>query len=283
MKNLRLAYKLFKINLILFLIILALVFILGNMAHAKPKLMDGKQLAEIKVMVIDTGIDESNPQLASHVVHPELPKEFQHLHVIPRNPETKPFFINLRDTKDELGHGTHVTGILLYGGFKQDHKPVSPVCPRIKIVPCKFYHPENSIYNLSSTVACLRLALALKVDYVNYSADGLQPSDKEQEALAALNQAGIPVYVAAGNDGRNISEEPTYPAGYKLDNMVAVGAIDKNGSRLPSSNYGPDLVYDLGKNVYSIGLNNELMYSTGTSMATPMVLHRILLDLCRYL
>jgi hypothetical protein len=78
---------------------------------------------------------------------------------------------------------------------------------------------------------------------------------------------------AAGNQGRNISTNPYYPASYHLSHMVVVAATDINGYLASFSNYSATLV-DVaapGKDIYSTLPGGGYGYLSGTSMATPHV------------
>jgi hypothetical protein len=86
---------------------------------------------------------------------------------------------------------------------------------------------------------------------------------------------------AAGNDSKNIDNEPNYPDTYNeetgviYENYLTVGASTKNKEELAASfsNFGA-----LGVDVYAPGLeiynsvpNNSYQNLQGTSMAAPMV------------
>ena len=79
--------------------------------------------------------------------------------------------------------------------------------------------------------------------------------------------------VAAGNEGRDTDVKPSYPASYALNNIISVANITCDGTLFVDSNYGAVSV-DLaapGTAIYSTAPQGQYGYSTGTSMASPMV------------
>jgi subtilisin family serine protease len=81
------------------------------------------------------------------------------------------------------------------------------------------------------------------------------------------------VVAAAGNEGLNSDFFHFYPADYEFDNILSVGAVDRDGEPLALSNYGVRTV-DLaapGKNIYSTLPNGQYGFMTGTSQATAFV------------
>lgn len=272
MNWLKVARILFRINVLIAVLIILILIAMSKLAHARPQLTNGNKKVEIRVMVIDTGIDDSNPWLIGRIDHTAFPKEFKNLEGI-----------------DQIGHGTHVSGIILWGGFKMEDGyafpiPINPVCSNVKIISCKYYDPP-SYTNLQNTVYCLRLAKFLKVDYVNYSSGGSEPSEKELQALEDLRSENIPVFIAAGNESQDLKKKAYYPASYGLPNETVVGNVNKDGKLMSSSNYGGNTVYEVGEDVMSTlpGDTMRMGKMTGTSQSAPKALNRILVDLCRYM
>ncbi|MEC9284192.1 MAG: S8 family serine peptidase, partial [Bdellovibrionota bacterium] len=140
--------------------------------------------------------------------------------------------------------------------------------------------------------------LALNASYGGYTYD-----QNEKEALAFLSRNDILVAAAAGNDakkltkveftfkdeqGKNIKciayskEKPCpakifknfYPAAYnaELDNIIAVGNVNRNGLLGKSSNFGSSVdIFAPGEDIVSSTPGGEYELKTGTSMATPQV------------
>lgn len=86
----------------------------------------------------------------------------------------------------------------------------------------------------SLILAGLKHALEANADIINISA-GVDLTPGELAELAAdpvwdlLEQRGIPVVCAAGNEGRNIDHEPMFPASVDRPNVIAVMSIGPAG------------------------------------------------------
>lgn len=90
--------------------------------------------------------------------------------------------------------------------------------------------------------------------------------DNSGNQLSTSPMKGGVVIFAAGNDGI----ENGAPANY--ENVVAVGAINRSGSRTSFSNYGDWVdICAPGDGIYSTGLNDGYVTMDGTSMACPHV------------
>lgn len=111
---------------------------------------------------------------------------------------------------------------------------------------------------------------AAGVKIVNLSSGRDKPWPEFQEAMRT--HPDILFVLAAGNDGRDLGRQPSYPAAYRLDNVVVVAATGKDGSLWEQSNRGADvdvaiLAVDIPGTLYD-GSRKEM---TGTSMAAPRV------------
>lgn len=108
------------------------------------------------------------------------------------------------------------------------------------------------------------------VKIVNLSSGRDKPWPEFRDAMRA--HPDMLFVLAAGNNGRDLGQEPSYPAAYRLDNVVVVAATGKDGTLWEQSNRGADvdvaiLAVDIPSIVYD-GSHKEL---TGTSMAAPRV------------
>lgn len=277
MNKTKIAKILAQINVLMFIIVILLLVAMTKIAKADDS---------IKVMVMDTGVDSRHPRLSKYIEQPNLASDFftKILDYLINNNipiQNKYLGLNMQNTKDFNGHGTHVTGTILYGEMSPSDLDGIPVCKQVKIIPCKYH--GNNINELSASVACLRLAADLKVHFINYSGGGDKPSVLEFRAIKQLELMGTKIIAATGNDGRDLSKYPYYPASYNVKNVIKVGSVDKDNNRLPTSNYGDGVVYEKGKNIYSTMPNGKYGYMTGTSMAAPMHLHKLLIDRCKEL
>jgi subtilisin family serine protease len=230
-----------------------------------------KSPEEIRVMVIDTGIDE-HPKLKGHVQ-----------------------FEKTEEYIDRNGHGTHVTGILIYGNKMLDEKgnfdASDELCKNVKIYSCKYFDSYSELNALNQGVKCIEKAIEMKIDYINYSGGGGEFSQSEYDALKKFTATGGKAYVAAGNERWNLSKTPYYPASYglsygnfeQLSGVIPVANIQLNGKLASSSNFAPHLAAAVGVNILSTLPDSSYGFMTGTSQATPAVLHTVLRRKCEQL
>lgn len=207
----------------------------------------------IKVLVIDSGTDLSHIEISSHV----------------KNPDS----INYLDL---LGHGTHVSGIILKN-----------TCKEIELISCTYwFENDDSKERINKSINCFRKALKYKVQIVNYSSIGSIYYLEEYKVLKQLEKAGIILVTAAGNDNKDIGldKNPAFPAKYLLKNIIVVGSLTDDGFKANSSNYGlKGMVFEKGVYIYSTLPNGKFGYMTGTSQATAKRTNKILLKWCQKL
>ncbi|RME34295.1 MAG: hypothetical protein D6786_05320 [Gammaproteobacteria bacterium] len=128
------------------------------------------------------------------------------------------------------GHGTAVAGAI--GAVGNNATGISGVAWQVSIMPLKF------AYDVAGEVAALDYAITNGADIVNASFGGSSFSQTEQAAVAQLQQAGILLVVAAGNDGNNNELVHDYPSGLPNPNILSVAASDNQGALTGWSQYG---------------------------------------------
>lgn len=240
---------------------------------------------EIRVAIIDTGIDAQHPDLTSNLWVNEGETG---LDSKGRNKATNGidddgngfiddvhgwnFVGNNNDLKDSHGHGTHIAGII--GAEGGNGIGISGVSPHVSLMVLKYYDPNSrSSDNLTNTVKAIDYAVKMNAHIINYSGGGLSPAIEERQAIERAMKKGILFVAAAGNERSNSDVRKYYPADYGLANIVSVTAIDKTQNVLPSSNWGESTVHIAapGNNIYSTLPNGQYGYMTGTSQATAFV------------
>ena len=177
---------------------------------------------------------------------------------------------------DDNGHGTHVAGTI--GAVGNNAKGVAGVCWNVKIMPLKFLNSSGSGWTEDAIEALnylvmMRSEYGLNIRVVNNSWGGGGYSNALQTAFNILKSVNILPVCAAGNDALDADQSPMYPAAYKLDNIVSVAAMDKQGKPAYFTNWGissVDLAAPGVSILSSVPGNNYASYS-GTSMATPHV------------
>jgi len=154
------------------------------------------------------------------------------------------------DPMDIYGHGTHVSGTI--GGVGDNANGVTGVNWRVKIMALKAMRPNLGLYDSDITEA-INYILTMKDAGVNivavnasYGGYGGSDSDPMKDTIDTLGDAGILFVAAAGNESNdNDGSNPSYPASYSCDNIIAVAATDQNDKLASYSNYGATTV-DLG-------------------------------------
>ncbi len=173
---------------------------------------------------------------------------------------------------DDHGHGSHCAGTI--GASGNNGVGISGVCQKVKLMGCKFLTDTGS-GSTSDAVECIDYARTHGAKVISNSWGGGGYSQALYDAIEACRKEGIIFVVAAGNSHLNIDQLSYYPAGYLLDNIVTVGAMDHDGKPASFSNSGSGTVHLFapGVEIYSAWKGGASTYNTisGTSMATPHV------------
>ncbi|MBY0311204.1 MAG: S8 family serine peptidase [Phycisphaerales bacterium] len=223
-----------------------------NWFQAKLPPTDG-----LKVGVIDSGIDESHPDLDGVV------ESYDH---------------DGTSAADVIGHGTHVAGTI--AAIVNNNIGIAGVAA-VKLVVWKVFddQPEFGDFYVDGTrmLQALRAMLTAGVAAVNLSLGGTAQSRVERTLFKKLNAAGIVVCAAMGNEYER-GNPTSYPAAYP--GIVAVGASTQTDQHAPFSNTGKHIALAApGTAILSTLPMNKSPYRTeieydawdGTSMATPHV------------
>ena len=225
----------------------------------------------VVVGVMDTGIDINHPDLHSSIF--VNPAEIAGNGV---DDDGNGFiddvngwdFLNDDKTVYDSGaadvHGTHVAGII---AASADSQGIAGVAPKVRIMPLKFINDETGY--TSDAIEAIEYAKLMGVKIVNCSWSGY---DYNAALLDAMQNTDILFVCAAGNNGRNSSSMPNYPAGFDIPNVISVAALDNKGKLASFSNFGSNVqVAAPGVNILSTLPENSYGYMSGTSMAAPHV------------
>ena len=165
-------------------------------------------------------------------------------------------------------HATHVAGII--GARGNNSIGVSGVCWQVGILPLKVLGPNGG--SVSNIIAGYGYARAMRergvnLQVLNNSYGGPVRSLAVEDAIQQLNHAGMLFVVSAGNDQKDLSRYPVYPANYDVANIMVVSA------NAQFSNFGATRVHVSvpGSSILSTTPNNTYSFATGTSMAAPQV------------
>ncbi|WP_293901982.1 S8 family serine peptidase [Phenylobacterium sp.] len=197
------------------------------------------------------------------------------------------FLNNDNDPMDDVGHGTHVAGIIAAQGG--NGIGVAGVTWSTQLIVAKFLGPDGGFSSdaasaLDYVTAASTAAGAINVVATNNSWGGTAASFAVSAAIGRGATADILFVAAAGNGGAdqigdNNDSTPTYPASYDTlgaagyDAVISVASITSTGGLSSFSNYGVASV-DLGapgSTIYSTLPGGLYGNMSGTSMATPFV------------
>ncbi|MDW8343729.1 MAG: S8 family serine peptidase [Verrucomicrobiae bacterium] len=234
------------------------------------------------VGVLDTGIDYTHPDLAANLwTNPCVNCPVNGI-VYTNDVHGINAITGTGNVLDDHYHGTHVAGTI--GAVGNNGIGVVGVAWRVKLMALKFLD-SNGTGSTSDAIECLNYAVAKGAKVINNSWGGGGYSQALADAIGAARAAGVIFVAAAGNDGENMDDIPTYPASYTNDNVVAVAATGRNDRQTTFSNYGYNSVALLapGLEIWStfptytttaMATNNyPTSYHSinGTSMAAPHV------------
>jgi len=246
----------------------------------------------IIVAVIDSGLDYFHPDLAPDNIW--------------RNPREQPngrdddgngyvddlvgwnFVGRNNDPADDVGHGTHVAGII--GALTGNREGIAGINPRARIMPLKVLDRTGRGYN-SAIAEAVFYAVRHGAHVINLSVGERGISRTERLAIDYAHRSGAFVVVAAGNAA--VDTQAYGPAG--LTGAIAVAATGPEDRRLGFSNFGDavqvaapgedilslradqsDLNQALGAEGYTRGANivgpgRRYYRASGTSFAAPFV------------
>ena len=106
--------------------------------------------------------------------------------------------------------------------------------------------------------------------FINMSFAGDQPSKTEKQMIKVLLKKNIHIFVAAGNQNKNLDKSPTYPAsyGFKTKKYHVVGSSTKTWYGKKFSNFGKVVTET------QPGTKIGWPLMTGTSQSTPNALNK---------
>ncbi len=222
----------------------------------------------VSIAVVDTGIDMNHPDLAGQLwTNPgdatvdgndnDGNGKVDDVH-------GWDFVNNDNDPQDDIGHGTHVAGII--AAATNNGAGVTGVCPNCRLMAVKVLDSAGQ-GPYSRIAQGIIYAADKRARVINLSLGGYVDAQVLRDAIAYA--AGYSVIIgAAGNDNK---QSPFYPAVYD-DYVIAVAATDNADHKAAFSNYG-DWV-DLsapGVSIWSTVFDDSYAAWSGSSMAAPFV------------
>lgn len=220
----------------------------------------------VRVAVIDSGLDHTHPDLAANYL------------------SGYDFIDRDIDPMDEHGHGTHVAGTIAAALGNQTGSPsasegVVGVAPNVRLLGYKVCRLDSTCDDFAIQEAVAR-AITDGAHVINMSLGETAFSQSLNDSIQDAWNAGLVIVAGSGNNG---ATELFYPAAF--DNVISVGAFDEDHLRAPFSNYGDWVDIAAPGNVimssYPMaacagaaqipGDSGCYNWNSGTSMATPHV------------
>ena len=211
---------------------------------AKLRLPQAHAIAKgdnVRVAVIDSGIDAANPELAGSIA------------------ET---FDTLTSPMQPHKHGTAVASLIA------GHGKLTGSAPDARILAVRAFNPEGAgaqgtTFNI---LKGLDWAVAHNAQVINMSFAG--PNDPVlHRSLAAAHKKGVVLVAAAGNAGPK--SPPLYPAADA--NVIAVTATDETDKLLPQANRGRYIALAAPGAQILVAIPDGYEVSSGTSYSAAEV------------
>jgi len=223
---------------------------------------------DVRVAVLDTGINLDHPELRGKIV---AKADFVDLQGLDTSSFVGDFLGADDDPEDELGHGTHVAGIIAAEGVGMD-PGIAPGCSLMAVrvlATLRSGGRDQGAGVVDNINPGIKFAADNDADVINMSlgirhvGGGLPHEDVIRYALAR----GVTVVAASGNDG---TDTKYYPGA--LPGVVAVGAVDGEGRVASFTSYGAQItVVAPGVNILSSFAHGRYAVASGTSQASPCV------------
>ncbi|MFE4985980.1 MULTISPECIES: type VII secretion-associated serine protease mycosin [unclassified Streptomyces] len=213
----------------------------------------------VTVAVIDTGVDQNNPDLQGQVLKGK----------------------NLATDKagdertDYLGHGTGMAGLIAGTGEADGGKGAFGLAPDAKILPIRVPGGDKGAISQAESdrrfnrfmPEAIRFAADAGAKVINISQGAPSGSQQLSDAVKYALDKGALVFASVGNTGHK-NNRVEYPGA--TPGVVGVGAVDQKLKRIPESQYGPQVdVVAPGKDVVT-ACGSGVCTSTGTSDATAL-------------
>ncbi len=216
--------------------------------HAPQLWQAGITGQQVKVAVVDTGIDTQHPDFAGRIV-------------------STMDFSGKGTVQDGNGHGTHVTGIVAGSGAASSGM-YRGIAPDASLYIAKALTDDGSGH-MSDVIAGLEWAVQQNVQVVNLSLGSDESCDGSDALSTVCDEIvghGIVVCVAAGNAGPAMGTVGSPGCAHKV---ITVGASTDNDQVASYSSRGPTQDGRVKPDLCFPGSGIISARAAGTSMGTP--------------
>lgn len=206
--------------------------------------------AGVHVFILDTGINTNHAEFNGRAIPWSDPSDGKN---VCGNSNGCAF--------DNHGHGTHVAGSVA--------GETTGVAPAARLYAVKVLSDQGSGATswILAGMSNVAEATTLRPATMTMSLGGPRSGDSYRLAIDELNDAGVSVVVAAGNEFQDACNfGPAY-----VPNAITVGATDSDDVRATFSNWGSCVdIFAPGVDISSADASGGLVEMSGTSMACPV-------------
>lgn len=207
----------------------------------------GKKRGNLRIAVIDTGIDTTENQHFSGASFSNflMPSSAANYSAVGITDPTRingsryfgwNFFTNNQNIKDDHArqHGTMVTGLLL--------SQITETAPSIIYLKAFDASGSSDMFTIRCALKFAEKAGA-KIINASWGYDDAEENEALRDALESLERNNILLVAAAGNNGHNTNTIPHWPGSFSnttnrgLSNVITVATATTAGICLPNSNY----------------------------------------------
>lgn len=194
--------------------------------------------------VCDSGVDATHPDLQGRVI-------------TGYNPVT-----GSSVTTPHTTHGTKVAGLIAAAG--NNGIGIAGMAWKTRIMPIRITQSSAGSAYLSDMAKCIEWAADNGAKVINLSFTGFASSTIDKAAQYARSKGAL-LFMAAGNQGSNVSSSPDYKS------FLLVGATTSTDARASYSNYGtPVDIVAPGHQVMSTNVGGGYATINGTSFSSPV-------------
>ena len=159
-----------------------------------------------------------------------------------------------RNVFQPIRHGSAVASILVREA------------PSAALIPLRYPRPD-----MSRMGALVEYAAAAGARIIAMPLGSRKQEDWRTFQSAMQAHPHVLAIVSAGNDGRNLDDNPLWPAAFDLNNIVVVTSADAFGRLAPGSSWGRSTVDIMlpAENVPVVDFRGAKVRASGTSYAVP--------------
>lgn len=198
-------------------------------------LSQDKKRSSIIVAVIDTGLDYEHPDIADANLWRNTAEKRNGLDDDGNGYVDDfigwDFVENDNDPWDDVGHGTHVAGII--AATVGNGEGISGIDAKARIMPLRALNIAGRGYS-TGIARAIYYAVDNGAAIINLSMSVRDVSVHEKKAIAYARKSGVLIVAASGNEGSNTADYT--PA--QIEGVITVAATNRRNLRAGFSNWG---------------------------------------------